>query len=1512
MAPRTWRRQEHEFLLNLCETDEGRQLLSRASESSKDPWWLHCCNYWTRKYKDEFPGCFPAETEAEFQERKASQPHAKTLERFRAETEEERDIRLQKRIGAFLKGISPNRTRRTQATTSRRNKDHTVPATSSAVAPSASATAPPASASAPSTSAVSAIQPMHAADALDPSSPLASTLVQDREQFARVAKQLEHAVHDLAVCPSVSREDKLWILIHLFQSVSLSVAKGTGWVGWFPIGGMDEHRRFIFEHTSTAYTTDNLTFESYLSRKIGWSVDRLLCTFDDFIRDIYDPPQTSQTPSAGSVSPAGPSASSLVLSPEYAHSASISTGPSPRAPQAQPLPPPSAGSVSPAALSTASLVYPPDCAHSVFTPTRPSWRGPQAQPSPPPSAGSVSPAALSATSLVHPPDYAHSVCDIAVVPLTVASTPNGPSPRVPQAVVEEPCLTGTRLAASPLQLPAEVSRDAAAESAFPTAIVNSSSPVTPRVSSSAHPRVAVEKAGSQRTDAQAALTDSSAPPEGPIIVFGQPPPRVLTTPNPRKKAAPRERGGHRRGRRGGKISGSGKKSTKSAATTLVAGSLNNAATVTAATSKPKKKAALEPEPQASEHNENQPVSAEIVLGKRKRVQTAISLGLSPDFSAAKKTEYPQYLANSAELRKWSPSINTAPLPTESSVRQRPPHFPMGRTRTPQTSRSSRPRKTTSTPRTSRSKYHVIIRTLCDKDAARRLPYDHHTLHSRRCVNCHVIGEQFDRIVYLSGKAAWHIRICRRCSFRYYPPQTPPSDAFVEMIEAKRAELQPEHAAVSPLAHTNSFLRTMVPDLSDFTSPGPSTATPSAPGPSQGESSSSASSSSTSIRSGQTAADIAADEHTARELQRAINHVDADNGADIQGDYPVVDWPSDVFYNPVMSSQQTELDLARDAAIAQSLQRQDATPPSKKQAARRSVPALQESPTIFEANEPRNRYSVVTQQMMGMVPASKPRLGKRRKPKSKGKERSQKTPPPRVKKTPQPFPTFSPLGGSTPTPSSPSPMPGKKDAEVVVKIEPGTTPPNENTSAASKPARASSIISLSSDSEPEPEKIGRDPSVISISSDSEDDSPPKKKMRKYTAPSDARISPDSSRSFTTPTQSEDAATSPLELAISTRDLSRPHDAIVSPTASDFASNTSSKENHQSATGTPPPTEPRVVLHAPLPAVSPLPQTGSTETPRSTARLATLSLPWPDGKLPTSLAAVNEQALEVMRKIIGHIQEGTVVAQALPGERAAPIPHGQWVEAEYPLHPPRPLPDVAMKEVKEVYESKVVDSQVNEAEKESEDDEAEEGEDHSEEEESDNEAPEAIVDPINAKDEQRSPSIKSSARSTSTDGDWLIEVCEDTPFPGVWSFEVHPSVSDLRNGPLPKFHICARWLLKIVIWFRVDLPPVVKMITLDEATDDLRLKDYFITRRVFDTTGISEFRMWSRSSMDWKVCRPWDLITVSITENHTLLIRLPTVNNPVGFPEMLLQAMGPCTNVDHTRFAPHDRKGKARAD
>ena len=40
----------------------------------------------------------------------------------------------------------------------------------------------------------------------------------------------------------------------------------------------------------------------------------------------------------------------------------------------------------------------------------------------------------------------------------------------------------------------------------------------------------------------------------------------------------------------------------------------------------------------------------------------------------------------------------------------------------------------------------------------------------------------------------------------------------------------------------------------------------------------------------------------------------------------------------------------------------------------------------------------------------------------------------------------------------------------------------------------------------------------------------------------------------------------------------------------------------------------------------------------------------------------------------------------------------------------------------------------------------------------------------------------------------------------------------------------------------------MITLDDATYDIVLGQYFITQRVFDVTGIYEFCLWNRSMMD----------------------------------------------------------------
>lgn len=38
----------------------------------------------------------------------------------------------------------------------------------------------------------------------------------------------------------------------------------------------------------TAYNLKGVSFEEYLAKRIGWSVDRLVLVFDDFLRDIYD------------------------------------------------------------------------------------------------------------------------------------------------------------------------------------------------------------------------------------------------------------------------------------------------------------------------------------------------------------------------------------------------------------------------------------------------------------------------------------------------------------------------------------------------------------------------------------------------------------------------------------------------------------------------------------------------------------------------------------------------------------------------------------------------------------------------------------------------------------------------------------------------------------------------------------------------------------------------------------------------------------------------------------------------------------------------------------------------------------------------------------------------------------------------------------------------------------------------------------------------------------------------
>ena len=349
-------------------------------------------------------------------------------------------------------------------------------------------------------------------------------------------------------------------------------------------------------------------------------------------------------------------------------------------------------------------------------------------------------------------------------------------------------------------------------------------------------------------------------------------------------------------------------------------------------------------------------------------------------------------------------------------------------------------------------------------------------------------------------------------------------------------------------------------------------------------------------------------------------------------------------------------------------------------------------------------------------------------------------------------------------------------DIVVKIEPGVEG-TEDVFAARQyrlSNAARSVISLSSDSEvgspvkrpATNDEAGRADSVISISSDSEDDSPATKKPRIPTKRADSSPSAKAAMSPTTLSQSAVSSSSGLELPATQGDQNTTTSGM-SGTPCSVAANSSDKENGPAGQD-PAASLPHVILHAPARARSSRPRAPPPDTAKVMARTATLSVPFKDGKPPTSLAQVNQQAIDAMRKIVGHILQGTVVTQPMPGAENADRPASSWVEAELPLHLPEPeVPDVAMKEYYEAGEAATSD------------------------------------DGMDTDSERRSMSVKSSAASSSSNGDWLIDMCEDPPFPGVWSFEVWPSLRDQANGPAPKFHICATWMLKIAIWFRVSV-------------------------------------------------------------------------------------------------------------
>ncbi|KAI1789692.1 hypothetical protein LXA43DRAFT_1062650 [Ganoderma leucocontextum] len=141
-----------------------------------------------------------------------------------------------------------------------------------------------------------------------------------------------------------------------------------------------------------------------------------------------------------------------------------------------------------------------------------------------------------------------------------------------------------------------------------------------------------------------------------------------------------------------------------------------------------------------------------------------------------------------------------------------------------------------------------------------------------------------------------------------------------------------------------------------------------------------------------------------------------------------------------------------------------------------------------------------------------------------------------------------------------------------------------------------------------------------------------------------------------------------------------------------------------------------------------------------------------------------------------------------------------------------------------------------------------------------------------------------------------------------FEVYPAIPELATNINPDVEQ-RHWVLTVKIWYKNNMPPSTKMIALDYASCSVRLSDIFIVARTFRSTGITNFRLWNRFTTDWDMRSLSDYVAVSITDNHTLLIRLPTVATLASWAENVSQAYGLCQTVDPPP-AP-SRKGKELA-
>ncbi|KAJ2984405.1 hypothetical protein NUW54_g10526 [Trametes sanguinea] len=298
MGKSTWRLQELALLEEIDRSEEGRKF-REAAEKRKSGWFGEAVRYYVQRYLDNFKDHrFEKETVSEFLSRQQRMPTAK-ITPFEAETEDDHLARLRKirkRIENYIKLRSPNNNRKKKNAPPAR-----TPSSASGLLPIAKA---------PVTSGLQEFK--KSGHAAKPALPIKDTgrtdftaynaackdaydQLPERELFEQRARERNN---QRSATPSQPREEKVKEFPQWFGEVCNTIGVEIGWIGWFPIGGLDENGEIkaIFPSVGSLH---GVTFEEWLAKKIGWSVRRLRNEFDNFLQDVFDPPAVAtQSPDA--------------------------------------------------------------------------------------------------------------------------------------------------------------------------------------------------------------------------------------------------------------------------------------------------------------------------------------------------------------------------------------------------------------------------------------------------------------------------------------------------------------------------------------------------------------------------------------------------------------------------------------------------------------------------------------------------------------------------------------------------------------------------------------------------------------------------------------------------------------------------------------------------------------------------------------------------------------------------------------------------------------------------------------------------------------------------------------------------------------------------------------------------------------------------------------------------------------------------------------------------------------